>query len=78
MADGLDATLQALAARIDTLEMRVAYQDEVIEELNTVVVEQWARLDLAQRRMEALQERLRDIQERAAPDQRDEPPPPHY
>lgn len=68
----------ALVARIDTLEIRVAYQDEVIEELNKAAVEQWTRLDLAERRMEALQERLRDIQDRAPPDQRDDPPPPHY
>jgi SlyX protein len=78
MADGVDDRLQALTARIDTLEMKAAYQDEAIEELNAVVVQQGTILALAQRRVEALQDRIRDLQDRAAADQHDEPPPPHY
>jgi SlyX protein len=76
MADETDGAL--MAARLDALETRVAYQDQVIEELNKAVVEQWNTLDALRRRIEGLQERIRDIQDRAAPDQRDEPPPPHY
>jgi SlyX protein len=78
MADGIDERLQALTVRIDTLEMKAAYQDEAIEELNSVVVQQGTMLALAQRRVEALQDRIRDLQDRAAGDQQDEPPPPHY
>ncbi len=76
MTDEADGAL--LAARLDTLETKIAYQDQVIEELNKAVVEQWNTLDALRRRVEGLQERIRDIQDRAAPDQRDEPPPPHY
>jgi SlyX protein len=76
MTDETDGAL--LAARLDTLETKIAYQDQVIEELNKAVVEQWNTLDALRSRVEGLQERIRDIQDRAAPDQRDEPPPPHY
>lgn len=78
MADEPDPVLRDMAARIDTLETRIAYQDEAIEELNKVVVDQWARLDHVQRRLEGLQERIRELQDRAGPEQHDEPPPPHY
>ena len=78
MADGLDDRLQALTARIDTLEVKAAYQDEAIEELNAVVVQQGTMLASVQRRVDALQDRIRDLQDRAAADQPDEPPPPHY
>ncbi|MEQ1694839.1 MAG: SlyX family protein [Hyphomicrobiaceae bacterium] len=83
MADTLETTLQALGARIlgariDTLEMRVTYQDEVIEELNKVIVEQWAKLDHALKRIERLENRIRDAQDSVGHDGYNEPPPPHY
>lgn len=64
--------------RIDNLETRVAYQDEVIETLNKTVIEQWARLDSALQRIKLLEERLREINIGAVRDAADEPPPPHY
>lgn len=78
MADGLEATLRALGARIDTLEMRATYQDQVIEDLNKVIVEQWGKFDHALRRIERLEHRLRDMQDNAGSDGYNEPPPPHY
>ena len=33
--------IETLVARIDTLETRLAFQDETIEDLNKAVVEQW-------------------------------------
>ena len=78
MAVDPEDTVQALVARIDNLEMRAAYQDEIIEDLNKVIVEQWSKLDHVLRRMEGLEERLRDVQDSAGADAQDEPPPPHY
>lgn len=64
--------------RIDTLEMRIAYQDEVIETLNKTVIEQWARLDEALARIKLLEARIREVQVSAIRDPSDETPPPHY
>ena len=78
MADGTETTSQALGARIDTLEMRVMYQDDVIDNLNTVIVAQWSRLDQLLGQIARLENRLRDAQDNAAQAAHDEPPPPHY
>lgn len=78
MADTEEGILQDVMARIDRLEMRCAYQDEVIDDLNKVVVEQWGKLEQAMRRMQSLEDRVRDMQDRAATAPEDEPPPPHY
>lgn len=64
--------------RIDNLEMRFAYQDEVIETLNRTIVEQWGKLDQALARIKLLEERLREIPVGAVRDAADETPPPHY
>lgn len=69
---------QALADRIDNLEMRVAHQDEIIETLNTTVIAQWARVDEALARIKLLEARLREVQVSAIRDPSDETPPPHY
>lgn len=78
MADPSTSSTEALEARIDTLEMRVTHQDEVIEALNTTVIEQWAKLDRALARIKHLEDRLREIQVSPVRDAADEPPPPHY
>ena len=67
----------ALAQRIDGLEMRLAYQDEIIEDLNKIVIEQWQRIELLTLRMARLGDRLEAMKYTAA-DPREEPPPPHY
>lgn len=64
--------------RIDNLEMRIAYQDEVIDVLNKTVAEQWAKLDQALSSIKQLEERLREIQFSIVRDAADEVPPPHY
>ena len=67
-----------LSDRIDDLEMRIAYQDQVIETLDKTVVEQWARLEQALARIQRLEERLREIQPSNIRDPSEETPPPHY
>lgn len=68
----------ALAARLADLEGRLAYQDDTIEQLNSVVVEQDARIA----RLEALLRRTREQVELLLPMLHtapgEEPPPPHY
>ena len=68
----------ALSERIDTLEMRFAYQDQVIEDLNRTITDQWKQIDLLTRRMAHITERMREATENAGGPSAPEPPPPHY
>jgi SlyX protein len=78
MTKSAGASPEALATRLDNLEMRIAHQDEVIEALNKTVVEQWSKLDEARAHIKLLQERVREIADSSGGDAYDEPPPPHY
>lgn len=68
--------IKALAERIDTLEMRVAYQDDTIETLNQTITAQWKQIDALVRKIAELGERLQDA-ETNAPGPANERPP-HY
>jgi SlyX protein len=67
---------KTLADRIDALEARLTFQDDVIETLNKTVTEQWARIDALTRQLVALTERLQEA-ESQMPRSANEPPP-HY
>lgn len=68
--------IKTLAERIDTLETRLAYQDDTIETLNQTITAQWKQIDLLTRKIAELGERLQDA-EANAPGPANEPPP-HY
>jgi SlyX protein len=36
----------AVHTRIEALEVRVAYQDKVIEDLNQAVIDQWKKIEM--------------------------------
>lgn len=63
--------------RIDALEIRLAYQDEIIEDLNKALTSQWEQIDRLARQVAQLSERLQAAEERAGP-AAPEAPPPHY
>lgn len=65
------------AARIDALEMRIAHQERVIEELNATVTGQWKEIETLRRQVERMADRLQQVADNAAPNA-PEPPPPHY
>ena len=67
-ADGVNA-------RIDALEMRVAYQDQVIEDLNQAIIDQWKQIDGLKRQLAELLDRVQDVEDGPAAPER---PPPHY
>jgi SlyX protein len=73
----LDAQ-NALTARIDALEIRIAYQDETIEDLNATVTEQWKQIDALTRRIAGLVDRVEAAETRSSSGAAPEPPPPHY
>jgi SlyX protein len=69
---------ELLGARIDTLEMRVAYQDQTIEDLNATIAAQWTQIDALAREVRRLSDRLQQAEDRAGAATSPEPPPPHY
>ena len=78
MAHEMETMLQELAARTDNLEMKITYQDEVIEELNKAIVSHWGRIQQLQAQIDGLKKFLREAQENVGRDPQDEVPPPHY
>ena len=65
-------------SRLDALEIRIAYQDEVIEDLNKTITAQWKEIDRLTRELAMLSERVAQAEQGAGVDPSDEPPPPHY
>ena len=70
--------IQELVARIDTLETRVAFQDETIEDLNKAIVEQWKKVEAMTRQLARIEDRVEVGEQRADLAGLPEPPPPHY
>jgi SlyX protein len=66
------------ASRIVALEVRVAHQDRVIEDLNALVTEQWKQIDALAKQVERMTDRLQRVEENAPSSDTPEPPPPHY
>lgn len=66
-----------VAARVTTLEERVTYQEETIESLNQTITRQWTQIDKLTRLVEALTDRLRETEAKAAHGPANERPP-HY
>jgi SlyX protein len=62
--------------RLDRLEMRLAEQERVMEDLDATVTAQWTAIDGLKRELGRLLDRLTDAERRlpAEPDA----PPPHY
>jgi SlyX protein len=67
----------ALVARIEFLEIRLAHQDQVIEDLNKVATAQWTQIDVLKRQIEQLRDRVQELESNRVPGL-PEPPPPHY
>ena len=68
--------LKTLGDRIDTLEARLAFQDDAIETLNKTISEQWLKIDALTRQLVLLSDRLQEA-ETQMPRAANEPPP-HY
>lgn len=67
----------ALAARIDALEMRLTEQDVVVDDLNATITAQWRQIDALTRRIAKLVEQVEEAGARTGSGP-PEPPPPHY
>ncbi len=67
-----------LTGRLEALEIRVAYQDQTIEDLNATITAQWQELERMKRLIQRLEDQVREAEARAGGPNLPEPPPPHY
>ena len=67
-----------LTERFVTLETRIAFQDQAIEELNAALAEHFKELEALKRDLHNLGSQLRDVESHPALSPGVEPPPPHY
>jgi len=65
-----------LKSRIEALERASAHQDQVIEDLNATIAAQWRDIDLLKRRLQKLDDELRDVEAGLPPPPNQKPP--HY
>ncbi|OYX49525.1 MAG: SlyX protein [Alphaproteobacteria bacterium 32-64-14] len=65
-------------ARLDALEIRIAHQDQAIEDLNETITAQWKEIDRLKREIERLGDRVASAEASIGQDAADEPPPPHW
>ena len=70
------STPDELATRLHDLESRLAWQDDTIDRLNTVISQQWEVVDRLAQRLGALEERVRESE--ASGGAPADTPPPHY
>jgi len=63
--------------RLDLLEIRLTEQEATVEDLNSIVTEQWQQIDRLTRLVMALREQVEEATARSA-QRGPEPPPPHY
>lgn len=71
-------TAQTTEARIDALEEKIAYQDQMIEDLNTAVTDQWKEIEAMRRLVANLLDEVKEMELAARTTPGREPPPPHY
>lgn len=67
-----------LTGRLEALEIRVAYQDQTIEDLNDTITAQWQELERLKRMIQRLEDQVREAEASAGGPNLPEPPPPHY
>ena len=65
-------------SRLDALEIRIAHQDQAIEDLNETITAQWKEIDRLKREVERLSDRISSAEAAIGPEAGEEPPPPHW
>lgn len=64
--------------RLAELEMKSAFQEQAIEELNQALIQQQFTIDKMQLQLRHLVNKLKDMQPSNIASQAEETPPPHY
>lgn len=70
--------IQADEARLTDVEVKLAFQDDLLEALNRVVAEQQRQIDLLQGEMQLLYGQLKSLQSGMSDQPVEDSPPPHY
>jgi SlyX protein len=65
-------------ARLDELETKVAFQDDLVEELNRIVAAQQLQIDLLQKQVQLLYDHVRSLSPSNLATATEEERPPHY
>jgi len=65
-------------ARLTELEVKLAFQDDLLEALNQTVAQQQQQIDLLQAEIRVLYQQMKSLQPSHMAEAADEPPPPHY
>lgn len=68
--------IEDLRERVDTMEVRIAYQDDTIETLNATITAQWKQIDMLTRQMSTLGERMAEAETAVGTPTNERPP--HY
>lgn len=66
------------ASRLDELEIRVAHQDQTIEDLNAAITGQWKLIEKLERELARLTDRVASAEDTLADAPPAHQPPPHY
>ena len=71
--------VDALQARVDELESRLAWQDQTIDELNTAIAEQAMAITRLEDQLKLMSQRLKSVSEgQGGATPAGHEPPPHY
>lgn len=70
--------LEKMEQRLAELEMKLTFQDNLLEELNQALVEQQFIIDKMQLQLRYVAEKLKDMQPSNVASRAEETPPPHY
>lgn len=74
----MQAAIDALTARLDALEVKAAFQEQTIEDLNATITAQWREIERLARLLQRLEDEMRESAAAAGTANLPEPPPPHY
>lgn len=64
--------------RLTNLEIQIAHQAQMIDELNDTIVKQWAEIDELKKRLKAATMRLEQVEDALPDNAPAHQPPPHY
>lgn len=64
--------------QVSNLEIKLAFQDDLLETLNQIVIGQQKQLGLLQQQVQLLYQQVKSLQPSNIADLAEEAPPPHY
>ncbi|MFT4993791.1 MAG: SlyX protein [Paraglaciecola sp.] len=70
--------MQQLATDIEQLQMKVAFQEDTIEALNSALIAQQRQIDNLEFKLKQVMGKIEAIDPSAGEKEGAEPPPPHY